>query len=1544
MRTKLVRFVCIPVAAAAAAAAASPSELPLRFEPNQGQIAGEAQFLSRGHGYHAALSGAGAEFDGGGGTVRFALQGARPGVRGRGEQPLPGTANYFRGDRSQWRTNIPTFGRVRFNGVYDGIDLVYYGRGRELEYDFVVHPGASHEVIAFRFDAASGARIDSAGDLVLTTKSGEARQRKPYIYQEIGGIRRPVAGGYRIHPDGAIGFSVGPYDRGHDLVIDPVLQFATFYGGTIRESAHSVAVDGNGDIYVAGLATSPNFPATAGAHQGRVVGGNDVFVVKLNATGTQVIYSALVGGGDDETLGNITVDRDFNVFLCGTTRSVNFPTTAGVVQERPTGAAGDSDGYVTKLNRFGTQLVYSTRLGGKLPDSAFGVAVDATGAAFVTGDTLSTDFPVTLEMFQSERKGYNDAFVTKLRPDGSGIIWSTFLGGDNDSFVVAIDSGRHIAVDRASQVWVAGITSLRDFPTTTNAPQREHLGQADVFVSKFSADGKALLFSTFLGGEGADNVNGMYLDPSGTNLYLVGDTNSLRFPASPGVFQGFLFGGGPAENRDGFVVRLNASGQLLYSTFLGGNGDDQLNGVTADEQGNAFVIGTTSSRDLQTTFDAIQKNISGGPTGEPYDAFLFYLDPLGAFARFGTYLGGPRNDNGNAIARDAAGNLYLAGYTQSAGFPLTPGALQSTTGFGTSTAFIARVGEARPGPASLSIVSGDNQSADEGTAVRQPLVVALRDMFRNPIPGQVISFTATNATLSAPTATTDRNGQAFVLATLNPRPGTATVVARFGDLPPVTFTLTSLRVGPPLPEITDGSIISAGQSTPPLRYLSPNARGILSGKNFTIGGADRTVDDSNPPDGQLPGSLANTCLTIGGIPARLLSVTPFQILFQVPDNVALGNQPVVVISNCGIIGELRSDPRTVEIRASSPEFFYYQQNPDGANPVQAINLETGAGVGPVGAGGAFATSPARPNDVVRIFGSGFGRTNPPIGVGQVTPGFLPTVEQPAVLFDNEQLPAENVLGAGLTPGFAGIYHLDIRVPDNARNGRLPIVVRFGLNSSSPGAFLAVTGGQDRDPRLAVSPSRIDFGDVIVGQFREAPITVGNAGTSRLTIQAFNTGNAQVTLSPNFGFSLAPGETRVLTLRFTPNSVFALSTNLSIATDDPVQPLLRVPITGNAINQPPAPNPVPVISGISPFTIDAGGAAFNLVVNGSGFVRGSTVEVNGQPRSTFFNHPGQLIAFIQALDILDPGVLRISVNNPAPGGGRSNEASLVVQGVATQNQPLALINQFDLRFCPLVTSFVTVLDSGGNPVRNLQRDNATCREDGQVVDCTVTPAAADTPASVSIVFGMNGLAAIEDELLLKAAVRSFVNALPPQDRISIVHLEDQARPLLPFTQDKDLVLNLIDQLRPVGPGNAVYDAVVHSTTSMRFETNRRKIVVLFTALDNLSGALQDFNQALGTARASGATVYTIALGQGVSNVNLGGFLRQLSRDTGGQYFSETSALQYSGLFGRLVQIINSQYAVQTYAQQIDGRNKALSFTFRIPEGTVTATRNYTPCNP
>ena len=707
-------------------------KLPLHFEANHGQTDEQVKFLARGNRHTLFLTPSEAVLvltkreqtaigkvqaarlrpeERGQVTrtvLRMAFVDANPRPRLEGREELSGKANYFVGnDSSTWRTNVPTYAKIRYPNLYPGIDLIYYGSQRELEYDFVVRPGADPKRILLDFRGADKLEVDAQGDLVLHTPAGVIRQRKPDIYQEVDGARREIAGGYMLKGGRRVGFQVATYDVSRPVVIDPTLLYSTYLGGSGFDGVDGagIAVDASGNAYVTGFTTSTNFPTTPGAFQITFGGVENAFVTKLNPTGSGLVYSTYLGGstglggGGDEGLG-ITVDASGNAYVTGVTHSTNFPTTLGAFQAV---LGGDQDAFVTKLSPTGSALVYSTYLGGLDQDEGFGIAVDSLGNAYVSGFTASTNFPTTPAAFQTALGGgFGDAFVAKLDPTGSALVYSTYLGG------VDFDAGFGIALDTSSNAYVTGFTASTNFPTTPGAFQTVFTG-GDAFVAKLDPTGSALVYSTLLGGSFDDRGQGIAVDAAG-NAYVTGSTQSADFPTTPGAFQTTFGGGG-----DAFVTKLTPTGSgLVYSTYLGGNDDDEGLAIAVDISGNAYVTGFTISATFPTTPGAFQTTLGGGG-----DAFVTKLNHTGSSLVYSTYLGGSGEEAGLGIAVDALPNpnAYVAGTTQSSDFPTTPGAFQTTFG-GAEDAFVAQITEVTlpPGPFSARVTGGGTINVVGGIA------------------------------------------------------------------------------------------------------------------------------------------------------------------------------------------------------------------------------------------------------------------------------------------------------------------------------------------------------------------------------------------------------------------------------------------------------------------------------------------------------------------------------------------------------------------------------------------------------------------------------------------------------------------------------------------------------------------------------------------------------------------------------------------------------------------------------------------------------------
>jgi hypothetical protein len=642
------------------------SNLPLRFEPNLGQSDSAYGFLARGSGYALLLRSDGAALSFGT-TVEFRLAGANPSAPGELRNRQSGVSHYLatRGPN----VSVPTYGRILYRGVHPGIDIEYYGTEGLLEYDFTVAPGYDPAAIRIAFSSGSGISVSSDGDIRLPSRTGEFRQHAPRLYQESRNGTVAVKGEYiQTGPD-EIGFRIGSYDRSQPLIIDPVISFSSFLGGSADDAITAMALDASGNIYVTGWTSSLDFPVV-NARQGTFGGAVDVFVTKINAAGNAMLYSTYLGGRMEDRALGIAVDSSGAAVITGWTLSSDYP----VVNAVRTVYGGNRDAFVTKLSPAGNSLVFSTFLGGTLQDAGNGVTLDRLGNVYVTGSTTSSDFPI-LNPLQTVNHGQQDAFVTKLDPSGA-LLYSTYLGGAAD------DIGNAIAVDNVGNAYVTGSTNSQNFPVAS-AFQSANAGGQDAFVAKINAAGSALAFSTYLGGSGGtvgqpEMGSAIALDGAG-DIYVAGTTSSANFPIA-NAFQSSNRGG----PMDGFVTKFNPSGSaLLYSTYLGGSNADYVTSLATDTAGDAYVAGYTISADFPVS-SPVQSAKSG-----LYNAFAVRLPPAGGAISFGTYLGGEASDAANAIAIDSTGNIYLAGQTLSYAFPsVLPIQVMNSGGYG---GFLARI-------------------------------------------------------------------------------------------------------------------------------------------------------------------------------------------------------------------------------------------------------------------------------------------------------------------------------------------------------------------------------------------------------------------------------------------------------------------------------------------------------------------------------------------------------------------------------------------------------------------------------------------------------------------------------------------------------------------------------------------------------------------------------------------------------------------------------------------------------------------------------------
>jgi hypothetical protein len=678
----MIGFRILPIAAitAMAAWAVTPrtDKLPMFFVGNHGQAPRVVLFMAKASWLNAYFLRGEVRFALADASVRVQFEGADLRRDPQGVGPLPGRANFLVGTEDHWRLGVPMYGAVAYRSLYPGIDMIYGGNGRELKSEFVVRAGADPSQIRLRYSGSGAVGIDAQGRLVIPAGDRELREDAPTIYQEKEGARSAVEGRYSLTPDGAVSFVLGEYDRTQTLVIDPVLSYSTLLGGTNSNAVTGLAVDASGDVYVAGSTASYDFPVS-GAFQNSTGGGNDAFVAKLNSSGNGLVYCTYLGGSGDDRAYGIAVDGSGSALITGSTTSPNFPVHSPLQGK----LAGARNAFVSKLNPAGNGLVYSTYLGGNGSDFGYGVAVDGSGNAYVVGDTTSSNFPAS--GLQPTNKGVQDAFVAKVSADGSHLLYSTYLGGSS------IDHGAAIAVDASGSAYVTGSTYSTDFPTA-NAWQPSNAGGQDIFVSRLSADGSALLFSTYLGGTGgtvAYPESGMAIDvDTSGNAYVTGVTSSTNFPLL-NPLQSLLMG-----TTDAFVAKLTSSGTLSYSTYLGGSGQDVGTAIAVDGGGNAYVAGYGYSTDLPVTANALQTTNAGA-----YDAFVAILNPAGNSLMYLSYLGGNGSDAAAALALDPLNNIYVAGWTLSTNFPVVNA--NQATNPGNYAAFITKISF----PTMLSAVS-----------------------------------------------------------------------------------------------------------------------------------------------------------------------------------------------------------------------------------------------------------------------------------------------------------------------------------------------------------------------------------------------------------------------------------------------------------------------------------------------------------------------------------------------------------------------------------------------------------------------------------------------------------------------------------------------------------------------------------------------------------------------------------------------------------------------------------------------------------------------
>jgi uncharacterized protein (TIGR03437 family) len=907
---------------------------------------------------------------------------------------LPGVSNYFLGSGENWKTNVIGYGRIRSVDVYPGIDLIFHGEGGRLEYDFTVAPQADPGSIRLEFSGQCRLYLDAGGDLIISTGAGDIRWKRPEIYQNVNGRRRPVGGRFIVSRN-RVRFEVAVYDRGRELVIDPALAYSTYLGGSSNEGARGVAVDGSGNVYIVGNTATTNLPSSPGVVQPNFGGETatydqgDAFVAKFSASGA-LVYLTYLGGSGDDTANAIAVDAAGNAYITGGTTSTNFPTAGMPYQSHNAGAgpAGAAilvfgDAFVAKLNPSGTQLIYSTYLGGPEDDFGTAIAIDSAGDAYVAGGTRSANFPTTIGAYRTNLSGVGgqliksccnlplfdpgDAFVTKLDPAGSKLIFSTFVGGELDDVAFAI------ALDSSNNVYIGGFTLSVNFPTTTGAFQRNFGGgeQAnefftfgDGFVTKLNSTGTALLYSTYFGGAGDDCVTAIAVDAAG-NAYFTGSTSTENWATSPGAFQPTYGGYTEAEFAvadpyveqligDAYVAKLNPTGTaLVYMSYLGGSTNDGGTGIAVDSAGNAYVTGFADSLNFPVTANALQPKMAGdgGQIGGSYyrygDAFITVVNPTGTELLYSSYFGGSYDEGALGLALDSSGTVHITGITISPNFPTTSNAAQKN--YGGAMPFAGWV----KGDAFLASFSGLTNLPPAITKVA-------------------------NAEGESPT------------------------------IAPNTWV-----------EVKGSNLAPAGVSSP---ACAP-------------GYCWQSADFVN---NQLPTTLQGVSVTLNGENAFVYYISPGQINILTPPDLKPG--PVTVqVTNNGVV----SGSFSVQAQTYSESFFVLNGGPY----IVATHLN-GSLVGPTTLYPGFST-PAAPGETIVIYANGFGATTVPVVSGAETQsGSLPSF--PAIQIGTG---TANVGFAGLIS--PGLYQFNVTVPASAQAGDNAIQATYSGQTTQAGTKITI---------------------------------------------------------------------------------------------------------------------------------------------------------------------------------------------------------------------------------------------------------------------------------------------------------------------------------------------------------------------------------------------------------------------------------------------------------------------------------------------------------
>jgi uncharacterized protein (TIGR03437 family) len=1000
---------------AAGAPTASHPHLPYTFEKNQGQAPGSVRFLAHGEGYGLFLTGREAVLTLSRGDdtrqiIRMSLAGSQGAQSIEGQDDKPQTTNYLIGaDRTQWRTNVPHFGRVRYGQVYNGVDLVYHSAQDRLEYDFVLSPGASAGVIGLEFAGADKIRVTPEGALELGFGSRRLLHQAPVAYQECAGRRDLVQVAYQMRGKDLVGFRLGAYDHSRPLVIDPVVVYSTFLGGDRTDSVSAVAVDAQGNTYVTGESTSLNFPVTGSGVakiQGAVVFS---FVTKLNAAGTAIVYSTLLGGSSNTRGYAIAVDRDGNAYAAGVTGARDFPMVNAVQTTQP----GLNIGYIAKLNPQGNALLFSTYIGGERNDEVRALALDAAGNIHITGRTSSTTFP-TVNAMQPAFGGNTDAFVAMYAAPNYRLAYSTYFGK------AGVEEANGMAVDAGGSVYLVGLAGSEGM-ATAGAYQSRVISPNDAFVAKINASGTQLEWFTYYGGRGDDKGYAIALDASG-NVIVGGSATSNNLPVTSSALQKELRG-----DSDAFLAVFSGNGRdLVYGSYLGSSSTrtgvtEAIYGLAVDAMGSIHAAGVTNGAD----FPAVRPIQSYG--GGASDGFVAKFTPgLGGFA-YSTVIGGSANDSILGMALDATGGVHIGGETESQNFPLK-NAIRSTFA-SAQEAFVTHICD----PMLVMSSSTLTFTYVPQQAVPQPQTLQVGAC--TPIPYTV---EVQGAFLSATPIGGTTNGT----VTVSVQPGNLAPGIYRGELKftapdavnsPVTVAVT-LRVAPPPPVISATAIVHAGTGL--AGPIAPGELVVVYGKNLGPNQlAMATLDETGKVSTQVEGAR----IFFDGVPAPVVYTSTGQMSVVVPYSVSGKAATKVEAEYLGV----RSNAVNAVVGQAAPGIF--TANSSGTGQGAVLNQDFTAN---------NTENPAERGAVIVIYATGEGQVDPGGVDGILSNAVLPNPVQPVSVTVGGV--SANILYAGAAPGLvAGVLQINATVPPQIAAGAAEVKVMVGAATSPSGVTIAV---------------------------------------------------------------------------------------------------------------------------------------------------------------------------------------------------------------------------------------------------------------------------------------------------------------------------------------------------------------------------------------------------------------------------------------------------------------------------------------------------------